>query len=249
MKRLTAKIKPVSGFSHFLHLALYILLPLLLYVLVRIDLIGLAIALIFLAKWRMFAVKPRHWLANIRANAIDLIVGLSIVVFMTHTDSQTAQLIWAVFYGGWLVILKPKTGELPVVTQALIGQFAGLAALFLNFGDDSLYILVIGAWAVCFSAARHFFTIFDEPLSRFLSHIWGYFAAALTWVLTHWLLFYGVIAQPVLLLSIISFGLASLYYLDKTDKLSVLMRRQILFIILAVVVVILAFSDWGDKAV
>jgi hypothetical protein len=112
-----------------------------------------------------------------------------------------------------------------------------------------LALLVIGSWAVWYSAARHFVTSFDEPLSSFLSHIWGYFAAALVWVLGHWLLFYDVIAQPTLLLSVIGFALASLYYLEKTDKLSVMLRRQIIFILVAVVVVILAFSDWGDKAI
>lgn len=248
-KRLSSKIKPVNGFAHVLHIALSILLPLVIYIFVRIDLIGLAITLILLAKWRMFAVKPRHWLANIRANAIDLIVGLSVLIFMIHTDSQTVQLVWAILYGGWLVVLKPQNSELAVTAQALVGQVSGLSSLFLNFGSDSLYVLVIGAWVVCYSAARHFFTNFDEPLSRFLANIWGFFAASLTWVLGHWLLFYGVIAQPTLLLSIIGFGLASLYYLGKTDKLSILMRRQITFVILAVVLVVLAFSDWGDKAV
>ena len=249
MKRPKINIKPANGFAHVLHIVLSVILPLVIYVLVRIDLVELAIALILLAKWRMFAVKPRHWPANIRANAIDLIVGLSVLIFMTHADSQAVQLGWAVLYGTWLVVLKPQNSVLAVASQALIGQVAGLSSLFLEFGSNSLYVLVIGAWVVCYSAARHFFTNFDEPLSRFLSHVWGYFAAALAWVLGHWLLFYGVIAQPMLLLSVIGFGIASLYYLEKTDKLSILMRRQIIFILLAVVVVILTFSSWGDKAV
>ncbi len=249
MKKLAAKIKPTSGFANLFHIGLSILLPILVFILVRINLVEVAAVVILLAKWRMFAVKPRHWPANIRANSIDIIVGLSILVFMSHTDSQTIQLIWTLIYAGWLVILKPQTSTLAVASQALVGQIVGLSAIFLNWGDDPLYLLVIGSWAVCYCAARHFFTSFDEPLTSFLSHIWGYFAAALVWVLGHWLLFYGEIAQPTLLLSIIGFALASLYYLEKTDRLSVLMRRQIIFILVAVIVVVLAFSDWGDKAI
>lgn len=249
MRKTVAKIKPAEGFSHFLHIGLTILLPLLLFVFVRIDLVGLAVALIFLSKWRMFAVKPRHWPANIRANAIDIIVGLSAVVFMTQSGTQAFQLFWALLYGVWLLILKPGTGVLRVSAQALVGQFAGLTALFLAYGDANLLVLVGLSWIICYSAARHFFTNFDESLTRFLSYVWGWFAAAMVWVLGHWLLFYGVIAQPTLLLAVISFSLASLYYLSATDRLSLLLRRQIIFVALAVIVIVLTFSDWGDKAI
>jgi hypothetical protein len=43
--------------------------------------------------------------------------------------------------------------------------------------------------------------------------------------------------------------MAGLYYLDHNDRLSRGVRRQIVFVMIAVVVVILAFSDWGDKVV
>lgn len=244
------KLKPASGFAHLLHVIFNGLLPVLVFIMVRTNLpAALIVALILLGKWRMFAVKPRHWPANIKANAVDIIVGLSVVVFMTHVDSQALQFMWAILYAGWLILLKPQTNSLGVGAQAFIGQLAGLSALFLRWGDASLYVLIVATWAICYVSARHFLTAFEEPLTRFLSYIWGYFAAALVWLLGHWLLFYGVIAQPTLLLSVIGFGLASLYYLEKDDRLSVLLRRQILFIMLAVVLVVLVFSDWGDKAV
>jgi hypothetical protein len=68
-------------------------------------------------------------------------------------------------------------------------------------------------------------------------------------VLGHWLLYYGFLAQPVLLLSLIGYGLATLYYLENNDKLSVLVRREIVLIMSAVIIVIILFSDWGDKAI
>ena len=181
MKRLTSKIKPASGFAHLFHIGLSIVLALLVFVLVRIDLGGLAVAVILLGKWRMFSVTN-------------------------------------------VLLLATEVG-------------------------DALYLLVIGSWVVCYAASRHFFTGFDEPLTDFMSHVWGFFGASLVWVLGHWLLFYGVLSQPTLLLTLLGFGLASLYYLEKTDRLSKLMRRQVIFIILAFVIVILAFSNWGDKAV
>ncbi len=249
MRQITAKIKPASGFSHFVHIALTSLLPALLFIFVRTRFYQLAALLILLSKWRMFAVKPRHWPANIRANAIDLIVGLSVLVFMAHSSSQLLQLVWAVAYGVWLLLLKPQSTIWGVSLQALIGQAVGLTALFLVWGASPIYILVLASWGIAYSAARHFFANFEEDLTRFLAYVWGYFAGALVWLLGHWLLFYGPIAQPALLLSVIGFGLGGMYYLEKTDRITPTVRRQLLFVMMAIVVIVVTFSDWGDKTI
>jgi hypothetical protein len=249
MKHVVAKIKPKKGAANIVHLFLVALLPALVYVTVRIHVPQIGIALILISKWRMFAVKPRHWPANIRANIIDIIVGASALVFMLQSGSQLWQLIWAVAYGVWLLLIKPQSGVAAVSAQALIGQLLGLTTLLLRFGDAPTLVLVIAGWGICYSAARHFLTSFDEPLSRSLAQMWGYFGAALMWLAGHWLIFYGSIAQPTLLLGVIAFGIASLYYLDETDRLSVLYRRQIVFIMVAVVAIIIFLSGWGDKAI
>jgi hypothetical protein len=249
MPALPTKLKPAPGFSHFIHIGLTILLPILVYIMIRMGFVQLALSLVLISKWRMFAVRPRYWPANIRANAIDIIVGVSFVLFMARTDVASWQLVWAVLYGIWLIFIKPNSSALFITIQAAVGQTLGLVALFLSLGELSLIYLVLGAWAICYLAARHFLTAFDEPHSSLYAHVWGYFAAALVWVLGHWLLFYSFLAQPALLLSVIGFGCATLYYLDETDRLSLFLRRQFVFIMVAVIVVVLVFSDWGDKAV
>ncbi len=249
MKQLATKIKPAGGFSNLFHMGLLALLPALIFIMVRIEFPTIAIALIILSKWRMFAVRPRHWPANVRANGIDLIVGISVIVFMTHSQSQLMQLIWATMYGIWLIWIKPSSGTLMVSIQAMIGQLAGLMALYLAWGGETLGLLVLGTGLICYVAARHFLTSFDEPLTRLLAYIWAYFGAALAWILGHWLLFYGVVAQPTLLLSVIGFTLATMYYLDHNDRLSTLLKRQFIFMVAAIIVVVLVFSDWGDKTI
>lgn len=249
MRQIAAKIKPASGFAHFVHIALTSLLPLLLFIFVRTRFFQLAGALILLSKWRMFAVKPRHWPANIRANGVDLIVGLAALVFMVHSGSQLMQLIWAVAYGVWLLLLKPQSSVLGVSIQALIAQLVGLVALFLAWGERPLSLLVITTWLVSYLSARHFFANFEEDLTRFLSYVWAYFGAAMVWILGHWLLFYGPTAQPALLLSVIGFGLGGMYYLEKTDRITVTLRRQLIFVMMAVVIIVITFSDWGDKTI
>lgn len=250
MRQVVSKIKPKGGFAHIVHILLTVLLPALIFIFIRIRFIQVAVAVVLLSKWRMFAVQPRHWLANIRANAVDIIVGLSFIVFMTHSNTQLWQLIWALAYGIWLLLLKPLATLFGVSVQAFIGQILGLMALYLGWQEAPLYVLVPASWVVCYASARHFFTSFDEIHTRFLSHLWAYFGCSLAWVLSHWLLFYGdVVAQPTLLMAVLSFGLGAIYYLEKTDRLSKLIRRQLLFIMFAIVIVVLVFSDWNSKVI
>jgi hypothetical protein len=249
MRPTLRNLKPTSGIAHFLHLGLVLVLPIVLFVLVRLNFVQLALSIIVLSKWRMFAVKPRFWAANIRANAVDLMVGLSIVLFMTHSGSLLVQATWAVLYGAWLIAIKPGSGVPIVTVQAFIGQFVALSALYLVWSNGPVYGLTVLSGLFCYVAARHFLDAFDEPYARMLAYVWGYFGAALTWLLSHWLLLYHGVAQPTLLLSTLGYGMAVLYYLDHNDRLSKGVRRQFIFIMLAIVIVVLAFSDWGDKVV
>jgi hypothetical protein len=247
MRTAIKKLKPISGFSHFVHIGLNLLLPIIVFALVRNRFYQIAAIIILLSKWRMLAVRPRYWPAHVRANAVDIIFGISILVFMAHVNTQAAQLLLAVIYGLWLVFLKPVTSVWGVSLQALIGQTAGLMAIFMAWGSAPRSVLVLVVGAVCYLAARHFFMIFEEVYASLYAHIWAYFAAAMAWILSHWLLYYGVVAQPTLLLTVIGFGLAALYYLGETERLSVLWRRQFIFIMVAIIVVVLLFSDWSSK--
>jgi hypothetical protein len=249
MRPILRNLKPTSGIAHFLHLALVLILPMVVFILVRLDFVQLALSVVVLSKWRMFAVRPRFWPANIRANAVDLMVGLSIVIFMSHSGSMALQLVWTVLYAAWLLVIKPGAGITWVTAQAFLGQLAALSALYLIWKDGPVAGLTILTGLFCFLAARHFLDAFDEPYARMLAYFWGYFGAAMAWLLSHWLLFYHGLAQPTLLLGTLGYGMAVLYYLDHNDKLSTTVRRQFIFIMLAIVLVVLAFSDWGDKVV
>lgn len=197
----------------------------------------------------MFAVRPRFWPANIRANATDMIVGFSLLALMVQSDTALWQSLWAIAYALWLIFIKPGSSIIMTSVQAGIGFLLGLSALYLGWGAGPLYGLVFLTGLISYLAARHFFDSFDEPYAKLLAYLWGYFGAAIMWVLGHWLLFYGIVAQPTLLLVILGYGLAALYYLDHFDKLSAIIRRQFVFIMIAVVVIVLTLSNWGDKIV
>jgi len=244
MKPLVAKIKPARGVSSLLHGILLFAFALLLFVLVRLDNFDLlAFMLVALSKWRMFAVRPRFWPANIRANAIDIIVGLSSLVFMIQAPSVLWQLLWAAVFAAWLILLKPGSTLLHTSLQALVGFVFGLQAVYVAWGGEPLYVLVLATGLVCFFAARHFFDSFDEPYARLLSYLWGYFGATLMWLLGHMLVVYprhaGYVAQPLLFLTVIGAGLAGAYYLDHFDRFSRYIKRQILFVSVGIVLILL----------
>ena len=244
MRKLPARIKPARGFSHVFYIAFNVLLPVLAYILVRIDFVGLAIALALLSKWRMFAVRPRYWIANLVSNGVDIIVAVSLILFMAGTSVVWWQLFWTLLYGLWLIWLKPRYDVLSVSAQAMVGQLLGLSLIYLKFGDSSIVTLLAGTWLVTYLAARHYLTSFEESHSSLLAHIWAYFAASLAFVLAHWLLFYGTIAQIIVILTTIGYGLAALYYLDATDRLSQTLQKQLVGIMLAILLIIVLFSNW-----
>lgn len=249
IRLLLTKVKPTTGFANIFHIALLITLPAVIFILIRLDFVQLALIVVVLSKWRMFAVRPRFWASNIRANSIDLIVGLAIVLFMSHSDSVAVQFGWAIAYGIWLIFIKPKSSLLMTSLQAGIGQLFGLSALYLTWASGPLAGLTLLTGLICFLAARHFFDSFNEPYARLLSFTWGYFGAAMAWLLGHWLLFYQFVSQPTLLLSALGYGLAVLYYLDHHSRLNKGIQQQFVFVMMAVVLLVLVLSDWGDKAV
>lgn len=242
-------IRPESGFTHFLYIAINALLPLLILVFIRLEFMPMAVLLVFLAKWRMFAVKPRYWLVNLRSNLVDIFVGLSIVSFMAYTNNIITQLVWVALYIGWLVWLKPQSKQVPVIAQSLIAQTLSLVAFYQAFPEASIAIDVVAVWLICYASARHFLGIFDEPHIKQLTHIWAWFGASLAWVLSHWVIFYINIPQIALVLTALGYGLGLIYYLSANNKLKKPARTQIIAVMGLILLIIIAFSDWQDKTI
>jgi hypothetical protein len=247
VKVVAERLRPTKGFAHLFHLSLVAIMPIVAFVFVRLEFYGVALAVVLLSKWRMFAVHPRYWIAHIRTNAVDIIVSLSLLAFMIAADSMSVQLLWVVIFEAWVLYLKPGSNALLVSFQALAAQLVGAVAIFLAFPRAPLSVSIILISAISYFVARHFFASFEEKNVHVYSWVWTFFSACLMWVLGHWLLFYGPIAQLAVLLTVIGYGLAVLYYLHETDRLSVSLQRQVLFVVFAITFVLLALSDWGDK--
>ncbi|QQS65062.1 hypothetical protein IPO96_00680 [Candidatus Saccharibacteria bacterium] len=249
MKQIGRLIKPQRGFGRLVHSVGLILLPAILYILARVGFTELSVAVILLSKWRIFAVRARYWPAHLRSNSIDISVGLSVVLLMSSTNSMLSHLLLAALYVIWLVVIKPRSSLVWVSMQALIGQTISLYTVFHIWGEHSVLFLVAATALICVLAARHFLSSFDENMSRMIAYTWGYVTAAIVWLSTHWLIYFGTIAQPVLLISVMGYGTATLYYLDHKSALSKHVLRQVVITICALAFVIIMFSGRSDNIV
>lgn len=152
-----------------------------------------AIGLFLLSKWRMIAVRPRYWFANVQANLIDIIVGLSYVILLNAASSTLAvQIILAALYVVWLLFVKPRSKRAFITTQAGVAVFLGVTSLMAVSYSWYVSIVVFGMWLIGYSAARHVLGHYDEAHRSFFSLLWGYVFAELGWLTYHWTFAYVI---------------------------------------------------------
>lgn len=157
-----------------------------------------AILLVLLSKWRVLAVRPRYWYANIQANLVDYIVSIGIVVTIYNaymslaTPSQKLFLIsvLTILYVAWLLFLKPKSKRTYVVAQAGVALLVGVGALFTFAYALPASLVVLIMWLIGYASARHTLTSYDETHVLFLSLVWGVVLAEIGWLAYHWTVAY-----------------------------------------------------------
>ena len=179
----------------------------------------LAIGLVLMSKWRVLAVRPRYWWANIQANAVDIIVGLSIVSLMYLPDASLVfQAGLSVLYAIWLVVLKPLSKRHHMLLQAITAVAFGVTALFAVSYEWPVALVVLGMAVIGYSVARHFLYSHEEDQIVLLSGIWGLLFAELGWLAYHWTFAYTLpfftslkIPQVTLIALLVSFVGERLY--------------------------------------
>jgi hypothetical protein len=205
-----------------------------------------ALALVLVAKWRVVAVRPRYWWANILSNLPDTILGLGVVIFMWTSADWLIQLILAVLYAAWLIILKPQHRRHWVMVQAGISQFVALAALF-SVGHFLPVWLVVGlVFVIGFSVARQVLAQYDEKDNSFLSAIWGLILAELSFVAWHWTIAYQItstlkIAQFAIIATALGFVVERVYVAWQNDERITWNEVGLPIIFASIVVLVLLF--------
>lgn len=151
----------------------------------------LAFAVVLLSKWRIMAVRPRFWFANVMANTVDIIVGLSMVVLLYGASGSVwLQAVITLAYIGWLLFIKPRSKRIFVAYQAGIAVFLGITALSMVSFAWNIFFFVLAMWIIGYIAARHVLGSYDEPLTSIYSLVTGFIAAEMGWIGFHWLMAY-----------------------------------------------------------
>lgn len=146
-----------------------------------------AFALILLSKWRVLAVRPRYWFANVQANLIDIIVGVSVVILLYAANGAlAAQIVLTALYVVWLLLIKPRSKRVFIATQAAVALFLGVTALMTVSYDWLVSAVVLVMWVIGYSAARHMLGSYDEAHISFYSLVWGLVMAEIGWLAYHW---------------------------------------------------------------
>ena len=229
------------------------------------DSVGFAIGLVLLSKWRIFAVRPRFWWANLRSNMVDLIVSISFVLHMFIVNMPNNGLeeprkllllgILMMLYIGWLLIIKPRSKRAFIAVQAGVAVLLGTSALFTLSYEWPVSLVVIAMWVIGYTAARHILSAYDdETHGLFLSLAWGVVMAQLGWVAYHWTIGYSLpligslyLAQVAIFATLMSFLAFKAY--DSFHKNAKIRINDIilplLFTLSVIVVLLVLFNRVG----
>jgi len=167
-----------------------------------------AIALVVLSKWRVFAVRPRFWWANLRSNMVDFIVSVSVVLHLTAINNapikESSKLLLLVIvtlaYVVWLLFIKPRSKRTFVAAQAGIATLLGMSALFAVSYNWPASAVVAFAWLISYASARHILSSYDdETYNFFIGLAWAVFVSEVAWISYHWAIAYPLPFFPSLM--------------------------------------------------
>lgn len=198
-----------------------------------------AILLVVLSKWRVIAVRPRYWWANILSSLPDLSLGIGLAVISWQCGQISNTLATSgilptipaiaiqsglgVLYAIWLIIIKPKHSDKWVLRQASISQFLGLMAIFFVSHQLSLFVSIILSFLVAFASARQMLAQYEEQSQGMLASVWGLMVAELAFVSWHWSVSYQLsvlvrVPQIAIIVTVVAFVATRVYKAWHDDR-------------------------------
>ncbi|MFZ1522589.1 MAG: hypothetical protein WAS94_01045 [Candidatus Saccharimonadales bacterium] len=230
------KTKDLSGV--LLHALLSLMLPAAIYILIQnFSLYSVAIMLVVLSKWRVFMVKPRFWLDNIKANGVDFVLGVSVVVTMylagrggpldglaISSRVMYLRLALALFYVFWLIMIKHFSSKLGVTIQSYVSVILGLIAAFWYLAFAPQVLVGVAVVLIISAASYHIRLSYqDSNEGNKLSLMWLLITSYSVTFLFNYTSSYStggllILTSSGLLLTISFIGFETSYYLLKSSK-------------------------------
>ena len=173
----------------------------------------LGILLVTISKWRVFAVRARYLWINIKANLVDFIVGVSVVLLTYYAGSSflIVDFVLMIIYCVWLLFIKPLSSESATLTQSLIAVFLGISAATIMSANLNSIIIVLLAFLIGYAASRHVLIQSDDKNYTLTTLVSGLVFAEVAWLCHSWAIVYtfgstGIrIPQLAIILTIFAF--------------------------------------------
>ena len=214
----------------------------------------LGLLLVLVSKWRVFAVRARYFLLNLKSNLVDLIVGFSIVLLSYYSGAEfmPVHFILMVIYCAWLLFIKPMTSETANLVQSLVAVFLGVSAAAFMSAESNSVVLVFLSFLIGYAASRHVLVQSSDRDFTLTTLVCGLVFAEIAWLCSAWSIVYtfgasGIkVPQIALILAIFAFVYnyarqAMIKYQDDFRFKHIL--GPVIFGVILVGIIVLGFSN------
>ncbi len=173
----------------------------------------LGLILVLLSKWRVFAVRSRFLLLNIKSNLVDIIVGFSVVLLTYYAGSSflPVDFILMAIYCIWLLIIKPLSSENATLIQSLVAVFLGISATTIMSANINSIVITLLAFLIGYAGSRHVLSQTSDHNFTLSTLVCGLVFAEVAWLCHSWSIIYtfgntGIrIPQLAIILTIFAF--------------------------------------------
>ena len=154
---------------------------------------ALGIVLVVMSKWRVFAVRRRYLLINIKSNLVDLIVGLSVVLLSYYAGSSLmpVHIALMIIYVVWLIFIKPMSSEKANLAQSLVAVFLGISASTIMSANLNSVVAVLLAFLIGYAASRHVLVQTESEDFTLTTLACGLVFAEIAWLCHSWAIIYS----------------------------------------------------------
>ena len=174
---------------------------------------AIGIVLVVMSKWRVFAVRRRYLLINIKSNLVDFIVGLSVVILSYYAGSSLmpVHIILMAAYVIWLTVIKPMSSESATLAQSLIAVFLGISASTIMTANLDPTVAVLLAFLIGYAASQHVLVQTESDNFVLTTMACGLVFAEIAWLCHSWEIIYSFsntgikIPQAAIILTIFAF--------------------------------------------
>ena len=152
----------------------------------------LGLVLVLASKWRIFAVRARYFMLNLKSNLVDLIVGISVVLIAYYAGPSflIVDFLLMGFYSVWLLFIKPLSSEVATMAQSMIAVFLGITAATIMTANLDAIAITLLAFLIGYTASRHILSQSEDRDYTLTTLVCGLLFSEIAWLCHSWSIIY-----------------------------------------------------------